>query len=269
MNRTFLSVLYNNHLQNNAVYLPLKKNLMKKSFLLIAFAVVAIVSCTKTTNNTTVISPLPAFTVNGITDVTFTNGTNYFISMPLSVQYDDSAQETVALSVSGLPAGITMDTLWVNRGIPSFSTVLSLSDTLLAGGNPGTYPVSVVATGSKTGVKTYTFNLNVVSPASCTSAANILGTYTSCYGCSTPRYIDNVTGDPNITNKIWFANVYGTGVNLFGYYNCSTHSITVPAQTLNGVTYFGLGSASWGSGYHSISLTITNSSSGTCNVTLN
>ena len=105
---------------------------MKKIYLIIALTV-AIASCNKTTNNTTVITPLPAFTVNGITDVTLTNGTSYYISMPLTVAYDDSTQETVTLSVSGLPAGVTLDSTWATTGIPTFSTVLSLSDTLGAG----------------------------------------------------------------------------------------------------------------------------------------
>jgi len=241
---------------------------MKKIYLIIALTV-AIVSCNKTTNNTTVITPLPAFTVNGITDVTLTNGTSYYISMPLTVAYDDSTQETVTLSVSGLPAGVTMDSTWVTTGIPTFSTELSLSDTLDAGANPGTYPITITATGSNGGKKSFQFNLNVVSPASCTS--NVVGVYSICASScfSSTTYSDNVTADANITNKIWFANVYGIGLKLFGYYNCNTRYITIPAQTVSGVTYYGVGTASVGGSSHYINMSVTSSNSGTCNVSMN
>jgi len=211
---------------------------------------------------------LPAFIVNGITDVTLINGTSYHFSMPLTVQYNDSAQETVTLSVSGLPAGFTMDTTWVHRGIPTYNTALSVSDTLLAGYTPGTYPVIITATGSQTGTKTYQFNINVVSPASCASSSNVLGTFTHCYACGGNQYTDNVTADPDITNKIWFANVYGTGVKLFGYYDCNTSILTFPYQTVGSTSYFGSGNSSLSAGLVRANITLYTSAGTNCTINM-
>src|ERR1700733_9346627 len=142
---------------------------MKKSTLLTAIAVVAIVSCNKTTNNTTVYEPMPAFTVNGVHDLVFTNGAfTYDNGFELAVQYSDSAQEVVTLSLSSLPAGITMDTTWITSGIPTYNTELMLFDTTATGAAPGIYPMTLTATGTATGKKTYAFNIKVNAQAPCT-----------------------------------------------------------------------------------------------------
>jgi hypothetical protein len=237
---------------------------LKRFFLLITIAVV--VSCKKTTNNTTSNFPLPPFIINGITDVTFTNGSNYSVSLPITVQYEDSTQETVSLSLTGLPTGVTMDTTIIRTGIPTFSTVITLSDTLSAGLNPGSYSVNLVAEGSKSGTKTYPFNIIAVSPASCTSNSNVLGNYSYCFSSSlSSTYVDSITADPLITNKVWFGNVYGKGVRLFGYYDCNTKNITIPTQVAAGVTYLGSGNLS---GSHYIGLSISSSSSGNISITM-
>ena len=85
-------------------------------FVLVLFAA----SCQKkndTINNYTVPSQ-PAFAVNGINDVSLTNNLVSSASLSLAIQYLDSTQEDVTLAVTGLPAGISIDTTWVHRHIP-------------------------------------------------------------------------------------------------------------------------------------------------------
>src|ERR1700678_221930 len=99
---------------------------MKKTICLFAIAVVALASCNKTTNNTTINEPEPAFIVSGLHDASLTNGgtyisTNSEFELDLTVAYKDSTQENVNLSLSSLPTGITMDTaVWFSTGIPTF-----------------------------------------------------------------------------------------------------------------------------------------------------
>ena len=246
---------------------------MKKACLLIVFAVVTLCSCTKNNNTTTnnIIEPLPAFTVSGVHDLTFTNGNTNYNSLGISVQYSDSAQQVVALSLSALPQGITLDSTWITSGIPSFSTTLLFYDSTLAGATPGTYPMTLTVTSATSGKKTYPFNLKVNAEPSCVSI--LVGTYASCNSScmiSGGYYKDSVTADPTIVNKIWFYNVNGTGLKLYGIYNCNTEQIRVPSQTIGSVTYSGSGTGYYTGTTHFISLDISsNSGSSFCSVSMN
>ena len=241
---------------------------MKKTCLLIALAVVAIVSCNKTTNNTTVIAPLPAFTVNGIHDISLQNGGSYYgVSLPITVQYSDSAQEVVTLSLSALPPGIAIDTTWVTSGIPTFNTTLTFIDSTAAGATPGNYPMTLTATGSSTKTKTYSFNLKVIAQPSC--ADSYTGTYTHCtsYCYSGSYYADNITADATIPNKIWLNNVNNAGTKIYAMVNCNSSSISIPNQVSGGVIYYGSGVAYTS---HQLSFNLYNSNTGNyCSISMN
>src|SRR5580698_5598177 len=110
---------------------------MKRIAALVLFCL-AIAACTKdqnATNNYKITTPpnQPAFEVNGIKDIGFTNWFGVSVTMNISVIYLDSAQQNVALTLSALPAGITMDTAWNNNGFPNFNTTLTLYDTTFQG----------------------------------------------------------------------------------------------------------------------------------------
>ncbi len=93
---------------------------MKIKIPLFALLIIGFASCTKVDNNTTgsLIQPKAAFIVNGITDLTMVNNYTFSTSLYLTVQYVDSAQQAVSLSVSALPAGVLMDTTWQSSGYP-------------------------------------------------------------------------------------------------------------------------------------------------------
>jgi hypothetical protein len=243
---------------------------MKKTVLFITIAVAGLyAACTKTTNNTTVTGPAtPAFTVSGIHEIDFVNNGIETASMPLTIQYGDSAQENVTLSLSALPAGIAMDTGWLTNGIPTFSTQITLYDTTQAGATLGTFPMTLTAKGAFTGTKTFSFNIKVTPQPPCTSF--LVGKYTNCFdGCTTSSsYTDSVYADPNVTNRIWFTNLGGMGIKIYGNYNCSSEQITIPSQTVGSVTYSGSGEGYYGSSSKTIFLDLFNGTT-TCSVNMN
>ncbi len=134
--------------------------------ILLTFSCIALLlsGCTKTTNNTTQMAPPnPAFTVNGITNVSIDHtagGT--ILTVPFVVQYEDSVQQTVTVSVSGIPPtnGRTQDGL-LATGIPTFDCTITF---LYGGLNQiplGTYPITITCVGTVSGTKTYKFNFVV------------------------------------------------------------------------------------------------------------
>jgi len=239
---------------------------MKKTCILISLAALTLVGCTKnnTTNNIT--TPLPAFTVNGIHDVSLENGGSGFVDLPITVTYGDSAQEPVTLAISALPAGINIDTTWITSGTPSFSTDLLIYDTTAAGATIGTYPMTLTATGTKSGVKTYNFNIKVHPQPSCITF--LVGVYNNCSGCLGILYKDSIYADPTVVNKMWFTNFNNSGNKVYGTYDCNTERITVPSQTVGGVTYSGTGSGFGSSFSHSIDIETT-TATGLCEISMN
>lgn len=240
---------------------------MKKSLLLCGIAAITLASCTKNTTNNTIIAPLPAYTVNGIHDITLVNGSSYGSSMPITVQYSDSAQQVVSLALSPLPTGITMDSTWITSGIPTFTTTLNVLDTTLDGATPGTYPMTLTVTGANAVKRTYPFNIRVVAETPCSEY--IVGHYTYCNsGCSMMSYTDSVYADPSVPNRIWITNAGNLGVKLYAKYNCNSQTVTVPTQTVNGVSYRGTGSAYYTLTSHHMTINLTYNNN-TCSVNMN
>ena len=196
----------------------------------------------------------PDYIVNGIHDISMVNNslpTGSPTSLTLSISYDAqsyAAQEEVSLSLSGLPAGITMDTTWITKGYPTFTTTLNLYDTSAVGVTPGTYTITLTTTGSSTGKKTFPFTLKVSNMPSCTAA--LVGYYGDCYSsCVGSYYTDSLYNDPVTPNKVWFSNFFHTGHAVYAVLNCNNMQLTIPSQSINGVIY----SASYLSVYnHSI-----------------
>ncbi len=225
-----------------------KTHIMKKISRLFLLAAITMAGCTKKTTNNYVLPvyPLPAYVVNGVHDISVRNGGSGSFTtdamLDISVQYTDSAQETVTLSLSSLPAGIVLlDTGWVRTGIPTFNTTLTFLDTTTAGATVGSYNMTLTAVGSTSGTKTYPFVLRVLPEQSCTQY--LTGTYHNCVsGCSFATYTDSVYADPTVPNKIWFTNANGTGLHLYGMYSCSSDALTIPDQTIGTTVYSGTGS---------------------------
>jgi hypothetical protein len=241
---------------------------MRKTLLLLLITA-SITCCRKkdeTVNNyTTVGSSQPSFAINGINDITFVNDITYENTLSLTVQYLDSAQENVTLSLSGLPSGINIDTTWINSGIPTFSTTLTVFDTSANGTTPGIYPLTLTATTVSGKVKTYPFNLKIQGMPTV-----FLGRYNNCTsGCSGGTYTDSIYADASVPNKVWFNNFANTGNKIYALIGVS-ESITIPSQTIGGTTYFTTGSSNIVNlESHTISIFAHTSTSSGCYINMN
>jgi hypothetical protein len=205
---------------------------------LICLLMVAGASCTKSTNSTIVNNigtGKPTFSVNGISNLVVFNNTKYnnTVTRELTVQYLDSGQETVTLAISQLPGGITYDSVfWMNSGIPTFSTVLQLHNTMDTGAKPGSYPITITATTASGKTVLYPFTLFVQS-----YATDFLGDYEECTSpCKgSLKYTENVFADPAVRNKIWFSNFFNSGASAYGLLD-GNGFMTFPAQVFGSDT---------------------------------
>ena len=212
---------------------------MKIKIPLFALLIIGFASCTKVDNNTTgsLIQPKAAFIVNGITDLTMVNNYTFSTSLYLTVQYVDSAQQAVSLSVSALPAGVLMDTTWQSSGYPNFSTYLVLYDSSATGATPGSYPVTVTATAASGEKKSYTFNLKILA-----HPTSYLGKYNNCIlFCGSANYADSVYADASVSNKLWFSNFANSGHTVYGILSTAGRTITIPMQSFGSTYYSGTG----------------------------
>ena len=215
---------------------------MRTKLLLFAFAAILVSSCTKVDNHTTgpLVLPQPPFIINGITDMTVINNYGVSASLYLTVQYEDSAQQNVTLSLSGIPSGIMIDTTWQKTGYPTFTTLFTLYDTTSAGAAPGSYPLTLTATMASGEAKTYNFKLKVLP-----RPTSYLGKYNNCnlFCGGTSNYADSVYADPSVANKIWFTNFANSGYSVYGILSNSGGNLTIPLQTFGATSFIGTGDA--------------------------
>lgn len=217
-----------------------------RKFVFAACIILMYGGCTKTENitNNIPVYNTPGFTVQGITDVRISRN-GYAVEMPFSVVYHDSVQEHVQLSISELPSGIQIDTNWLKGGIPTFNTSLRFFDSLvLDPALPGFYPISITATGEKTGAKYYTCTIYVDDIPSITDV------FIKKYSCSiagvSGTYTDSIEKDPLVTNKVWFCNFANTGTRVAAVFtdnNSLYYAVNLPLQFISSVPFNGTGSA--------------------------
>jgi|GEM_PF-1554404 len=222
---------------------------MKKNLLLLFLLSVSIFSCSKKSSSG------PNYQISGVQDVTLQNkGTatpsNYqMLSLAIAPKNSTSDQETVTLTITGLPDGIVMNAITssstgtitsTTNGTVPFATVLTFYDTTTLGAPAGVYPITVTCDGSKSGNTNYKFNMTILAgPAIATSLA---ATYAHCDlhvisgTMPSASYVDVVTVDPSYNNKIWFSNFYNTGQKIYGVVTevSGQTFVNIPNQTVNG-----------------------------------
>ena len=214
-------------------------------YLYLLIALLAFLSCKKTTNvtNNIPVSNYPGFTVQGLSDINLSR--NSYAQMSMSVVYHDSIQEKVTLEFSPLPAGVVLADNWIKSGYPTFSNSLLFLDTnVLNPAIPGTYPMTLKATGSQSGLKTYSFNIAISDIPSVSDA--YIGVYPNCTITGTSvHYIDTIVKDAAITNKVWFKNFGNTGKTVAAIFNANATgvatSITIPPQKADTINVSGSG----------------------------
>ena len=237
-----------------------------RKIIFILLATGAFLSCTKkynTTNNyyVTPAPAQPAFLVEGISNISLINDISTSAVLNITVQYEDSAQENVTLSVSGLPAGVVIDTGWVSRGIPTFSTVLTVYDTTALGAVPGKYTLNLAATTASGKKKSYPFALTIS-----TVPTAFFGKYAACSStCTGTAYSDSVYADPTTANRVWFKNFGNTGNMVFGSFT-SGGTLIIPMQTSGGITYSGTSTGTLDFTGHHLNINYYAGSSSSCSV---
>lgn len=217
-----------------------------RSVLFIAIAFAFLASCKKVTNitNNYPTSHKPAFTVQGLTDLTMSLGHPSAVSS-FVVTFEDSVSEKVNLEVSGLPAGVTVPFPWVQSGYPTFASQIGLAEgDTLHPALPGTYPLTLSCKGVVSGTRLFKFNLTVEQNPLYTGF--ISGNYSNCTisSASAPVFSSTVQDDSFIHNRITITNFANTGLTVVGavYTNgTEIYNICIPRQTVDTFTFVGSG----------------------------
>jgi uncharacterized membrane protein len=124
---------------------------MRVFYLLIALAALLFSSCKKQNSG-----PEFSYIINNVHDLTVTAGSS--VPLPLDVELQAGTQEPVALSVTGLPSGVTAS-FSAASGTPSFETVVTFN--AAANAAPGDYPLKITGASASSEVKSYDFVLHV------------------------------------------------------------------------------------------------------------
>lgn len=197
-------------------------------YLLLLFIFIVEIGCKKSssTNNYINRDTLSAYTVEGIGDMVLStdsqSATRY-----ITIKYTDSVQTQVHLSLTGLPAGITVGSDFDTVGYPTFYPRLKLYDTmLLQPATVGDYPINFNVTSASGQVKSYPFTLHIKLPDD-TCVNTYTGIFPNCDNGIT-TYADTVTLDAAIPNKVWFSNFNGEGLRVAGMVNNCL--VSIPTQ---------------------------------------
>lgn len=189
------------------------------NLLFVATLLFSIGSCTKDKDNNAI-----QFSVNGITDMKFP--ANQSGTLVLEVKHQSGNQETVSITINGLPANVSYE-LSSASGTPTYATTLTVTAN---NATPGTYPVSVVATAASGESRTFSFNLILENNYDC--VGEMVGTYNGSQSCdysgtnTTTIIFKKDSGNPeSFTYKHYY------GFDVKGQLDCVTNEITIPEQT--------------------------------------
>lgn len=220
---------------------------MKKITTLFALVFIALCSCKKADSGG-VGNDSYNYIINGVADITIpANSTS---NLNLEVKYSSGTQETVNLSVTGLPTGVTA-TITPASGIPTYTSVITFA--VPSGVAAGTYPIKINGTSKSGIVKEYACNLKVTAVADC--AGYLAGTFTGDQQCSSSgsTYSYKITKDTGI-NRVLIANTNGFISSMYAIVDCSNNTLTIPSQTIHyaGIDHTISGSGTFTSNYNNI-----------------
>ncbi len=198
---------------------------MKKLSTLLLFAVTVFAfSCNK--GNTPQTQP---YAIDGVDDINVRQGEDD--SWDLTIRALGPIHETVTLSVSGLPQGMTY-TMNNPDGMPTFnSTVIFRNISAL----PGAYPCVLTASSPEAGKSTSEFTVKIAAPYVC----GLLRNFDATSSCDS-NYILNISAlNPPIEdsiNTVKIFNISNSGATFTATVDCSNNTITILAQSviLNG-----------------------------------
>lgn len=186
--------------------------------------------------NLNVTQAIPAYTIQGLHDVTIQQGTDDELS--LSITATSGSQEPITLSLWNLPAGVTK-TMSASTGTPTYTSHIVFTEHY---GAAGTYVVRLISHGALSGDRTDSFNIHVLTPPNC----GVLGFWsqgtTGCGNNTNYQYTDNITASAAASNRIVYGNFADMPYQVYADLNCNNSSIVIPNQLLpNGIQVSGSG----------------------------
>lgn len=141
-----------------------------------------------------------------------------------------TGDERLTMSIIGAPAGCGV-TMYPASGYVPFDASVYITDTAATA---GTYPMQLVCTGNS-GKKTYNFNLTILPEPDFTTP--FIGTFTGASCGSVNNYSTTITKGAQ-TNRIVFNNFDNSGGQVYADITSNGYYINIPAQTVNGITYY-------------------------------
>lgn len=220
----------------------------KLTTLLLAACALLTYSCNKPGNK----AQTQPYAINGVDDIQIKQGEDD--SWNLEVRSIGPVYETVTLSITGLPQGVTA-TMTQSSGQPTFfSTVVFKNTNAL----PGSYPCVLTASSPEAGASTYNFMLKISNPILC----GLIRNYTGYTSCDTTKFLSNIiaTAPPieDSINIVQINNFANHGLNVKANIDCATSTVDIPLQWFNSNTVSVVGSGTFtGGASMSVNYTIT------------
>lgn len=222
---------------------------MRKISTLLFFSACAFLFACNKPNNKAQTQP---YAIAGVDDIQLMQGEPD--SWSLEIRSIGPVYETVTLSITGLPQGVTA-TMTKSEGQPTFFSTVVFNNTNAL---PGSYPCVLTASSPEAGASTYNFMVKISNPIICGLIQNFNG-YTSCD--TTPFLSNIVTLSPPIEdsiNTVQINNFANNGIDVAADIDCSNSTISIPMQWFNGNTVSVIGSGSFTGGSNiTINYTIT------------
>jgi hypothetical protein len=203
---------------------------------------ISLSSCNKSDKDTVYVEP---YVVKGISDLQWKK--NAFgqggAMMSITMEYLNSAQEYLTLSLEGVPQGVGY-TITPSSGYAPFSATIYLTDTAAA---PGTYNLVLKSKGATTGEKAFNIKLTILGAPSIFEGitGQYLSSYSSCFGSSS-NVIHTITRKSPTSDTIVINNFMNTGTNLNAIVTAPMGNLVVYQQVL---PYSGFNWEVTGSGY--------------------
>jgi hypothetical protein len=249
---------------------------MKPLFAIATVSLLALAACKKNEYDNQTNPNAIAYTINGVSDVKISSNGGKG-TLPLSVTLTSGTQETVALSLSGMPEKVTAS-FSAASGTPTYASVLTITSD---NAKEGTYPITLTGTSASNVKKTVNFNLVIDKPTDC--ATPMAGNYTGTIQCgSSPSATSfSATVDGSKLNVLYINNLSGAK-QVPATLDCAKGTITLtetistePAGAYTRTTKV-TGSGTFIEAAHSMNLTVTVESSytglppntSTCNYTM-
>lgn len=228
---------------------------MKKFSVLLLLAAISLFGCRSRSSS---YGPV-TYKVTGLGAVTVTPTQSGEVMVNFAKISTIATSETITLSLSGLPAGITA-AVNPKTGTVPFSTSIVLTDS--AGmAVAGTYTVNLLVHSNTSGDNSYSFTLTINGGGnnnSCDIAGLYANSTAACAVNGSYDYVETVMNDSMMANKIIFKNFASYGYPVYGMVNCATNTITIPSQSLpNFITVSGSGTFSSNDSVKAVSVSYT------------